>query len=222
MTLLPLLLLFTLSVNAQLKKGTIQLGTSTNLLGNLNQLGAGNMANNAGIQFGKNKRTVVSNGSTVFEREEKVRAFNLSPSIGFFLADNFMLGLSAGVFVYHEKDKTDDTFGYTALSFSPSLRGCFKKEGKSLPYGELRGGIVHLKIKDAEESDSAPFLGVKFGNAFFLNSNLSLDIFAEYVYGWNKTKDTSSIPNIETETTEKTGMIGIGVGFSYFLVKKEN
>jgi hypothetical protein len=202
-------------LQAQPKKGTMLIGTSSNLLGNLNQFGSNGISNNAGIQFGKIKTEYTFSSGNSIESEISVTSFNLSPFIGGFVSDHFLIGASAGFFFYQIKDD-DDKSGFTALSFSPFVRGYLKKEGKTLPYAEARGGWNSIKNKGQDESETIPFLGAKVGAAIFLNPNISLDLFADYLYAWDKEETGTGL-----KIVEKQGLFGLGVGLSVFLSKQD-
>ena len=68
-----------------------------------------------------------------------------------------------------------------------------------------------MKFVD-EDSESLPFFAIKGGAAIFLNPNISLDLFAEYVYAWDKQEMESG-----STVTDTQGMFGVGIGLSFFL-----
>ena len=196
---------------AQTQKGMVLIGTTTNLLGNLNQLSS-STSNNVGIQFGKSKTKYNYSSGNTTEAETKVTSFNLSPSVGYFVTDYLMIGTMAGVFYYNLKDEDDESFGFTAISFTPNVRAYFKTEGKFLPFAEVRGGIVSLKEKDADESESLTLFGGKVGGSMFLSPKVALDLFADYTLARNKEE-----LNGGGEIKSTVGLFGLGLGLSIFL-----
>jgi outer membrane protein len=199
-------------LNAQIQKGMILIGSSSNLVGNLNQLAGGSISNNAGIQFGKIKTEYNLAGSgNYFESEISITSFNLSPTAGIFITNNIMLGASVGVFILRTKDESDSKEGFNAMSFSPYLRGYFKNTGNILPFMELRGGIISMKYLE-NDADNNPFIGGKIGASFFVSNNISIDLFGDYLYSKNTEELQSGL-----KIVEKQGLFGIGVGINVYL-----
>lgn len=215
--LLSLILLLSASVYAQLRTGTLQFGSSSYLFGAPNQLGFNSIGSNVGFQFGKNTQKVeykLGGNSFTQENEEKVWAFNFSPSIGYFISDHFMLGFSVGIIHFREKDDdSDEAVGYNAYLLSPNLRAYFKNEGKYLPYGEIRGGMMGLK-RTHSERDEMYFLAVKSGHSFWLAKGFTIDIFAEYLFAWQTERDPPY------KATNRSSNVGVGMGISYYLFGK--
>ncbi|MEZ4932576.1 MAG: hypothetical protein R2788_10710 [Saprospiraceae bacterium] len=210
--LLPIAVFLCVQLNAQIQKGMILIGSSSNLVGNLNQLAGGSISNNAGIQFGKIKTEYNLAGSgNYFESEISITSFNLSPTAGIFITNNIMLGASVGVFILRTKDESDSKEGFNAMSFSPYLRGYFKNTGNILPFMELRGGIISMKYLE-NDADNNPFIGGKIGASFFINNNISIDLFGDYLYSKNTEELQSGL-----KIVEKQGLFGVGVGINVYL-----
>ncbi|MEZ4954016.1 MAG: hypothetical protein R2825_10620 [Saprospiraceae bacterium] len=210
--LLPIAVFLCVQLNAQIQKGMILIGSSSNLVGNLNQLAGGSISNNAGIQFGKIKTEYNLAGSgNYFESEISITSFNLSPTAGIFITNNIMLGASVGVFILRTKDESDSKEGFNAMSFSPYLRGYFKNTGNILPFMELRGGIISMKYLE-NDADNNPFIGGKIGASFFVSNNISIDLFGDYLYSKNTEELQSGL-----KIVEKQGLFGVGVGINVYL-----
>jgi hypothetical protein len=193
------------------KKRSFLIGSSTNLMGNLTQLGAGGSSNNVGIQFGSYKTTYLNDNGQETESEIKITAFNFNPSVGYMVSNNVLIGLSVGLFKYIEK-AAGDKESFTTYSIAPNVRAYFAKEGKVLPFAEIRGGIISMKYSGDEEADTAPFFNIKGGTAIFLNTKVSLDIFVDYTFS----KDSYET-SFGGKTTTKQGLFGFGLGVSVFL-----
>ena len=210
-------LAFSLSfqINAQIGKGTVLVGSTTNLLGSFNTIGLSGFDNNASIQFGKQKSKYEDTGFD-FESEYSVTSFNVSPTAGAFVTDNILLGASVGFWIYRLKDEDDDKDGFTATSFAPFVRGYFKTEGKALPFAEVRGGLMNIKFVESDDpADNLSFFSVKAGSSFFIGNRTSLDLFASYNYSRNKEEFD------EGSSTDTSNYFGIGVGLSVFINNTE-
>ncbi len=200
-------------LTAQIQKGKVLIGSSTNFVGSLGTFTGGNSSNNAAIQFGKSKNKIkISSSGDSFESESNVTSFNLTPSLGYFISDQFVLGASCGIYHYKEK-QDDDEFGYNIYSFAPMLRGYFLKTGKALPFAELRGGILSIALED--DSESILFYNAKAGASIFLGQQVSLDLFAD-LFGAKNEDESDSF-----KSTSKVALFGLGIGLNVFLSKKE-
>jgi len=199
-------------LHGQCQKGSFLIGTSTNLLGNITQFGNNNPSNNVGIQFGTYKSTYESSGGYKSESKTKITAFNFSPSMGYMVSDNVLIGLTVGLFNYSEKHESGDKESITVYSIAPNVRVYFAKERKVLPFIEARGGIMSMKYSGSDTADKNPFLNMKGGAAIFLNQFVSLDIFADYTYSWDSYESDSGY-----KSTTKVGLFGLGLGVSVFI-----
>jgi hypothetical protein len=219
--LLPIVMLFAVSASAQLRAGTIQVGSSSYLFGSPNQLSNDSGVSSAGFQFGSTTKkaefiSTGGNAGSVSEETEKYWAFNFSPSVSYFLTNHVSLGLSPEVLVYREKDDDGEITGFTAYAVAPNVRIYLKNEGKYLPHGEVRGGIVWLNTKyRGNKKEQLNFVALKSGHSFWLSDNFTLDIFAEYLFTWQKEHDTL------LKLTSRSSNLGFGLGLSYFLFKKK-
>lgn len=194
----------------------VLIGNTTNLLGNFNTLGIGGIANNVGLQFGKQKTKIEGTGLFDGESENNVTSFNLSPTVGLFMSDNILVGASFGFWNYRMKYEDDDEIGLTATSFTPFVKGYFKTEGKYLPFAEIRGGLVNVKnVGDDADSDNLSLFSVKLGSSFFVGDRTSIDFFVDYNYSQNK----SDFDSMDGTVTSSSGFFGLGVGISAYLGK---
>ena len=212
--LLTLLTLLSFSAHTQVEKGMVLIGNSTNLLGNLASVGFTGLSNNAGFQFGKSKVKIEGSGFDA-ESETNVTSFNVSPNVGIFVSDHLLLGASLGYFYLGTKDENDNKDNLSVLTFAPVLRGYFKTEGKTLPFAELKGGILRIKPKDVDAQNSA-FITAKAGTSFFLGKVTSLDLFVDYTFARSKQELDSDIT-----ITETSNQFGVGVGLSIYLDRKK-
>jgi hypothetical protein len=193
---------------AQTQKGSVMLGTSANAgLGTLLSLLAENRpgANNTSVGFGTEKYDG--------EKVSTSTTFGLAPNVGYFVANNLMLGVNFSISTTSNKDEGDDeSYGNTLTTFQPMLRYYFNS-AKVRPYGELRGGILNFKGRQEDEGDSATVFGLKGGAAIFLNEKVSLDLFLDYTMGFNNEEDEFTGEEIKNTSS----LVSFGAGFSIFL-----
>lgn len=191
-------------LQAQTNRGSICLGLST----------SGSSGN---INFLKNNR----NSQDVF-------SFNLSPTIGVFVKDNFLLG---GLFRFgysHLKNELVDFSTGNGLSLKSStttvqlgpIARYYFGENKLRPYlnATLNFGMNNSKFETLfpptneiiELKDEYTSIGASggFGLAYFINEKLSLDIQAGLSFESFKLKESNSRTN--------NIAVGLSVGFSLF------
>jgi outer membrane protein len=192
-----LLALCAFAADAQTQKGSFMLGGTTNIFGGF----GGGVSNQASIGFGKEKSKL---GSA--ETSYKYTLINVSPNVGYFVADGFLVGISVGILNFNtDLEFFGDELDFTVSTVTPMLRYYFNNAAKTRPYGEIRGGIV--SVNSGGDSESASILGAKAGAAIFLNEKVSLDLFLDF----------SSTSDKEDGVKFAQNIFGFGVGFNVFL-----
>ncbi len=163
-----LILGFTGISNAQTEKGNLMLGTD---------LGSGLTSNTSSSLFGFN-----------FGLNEGA-GFNLglSPKVGYFLKDDFMLGAVVNFGFtkspeYNGFSTRTTTYGIQALSryyLSPGEKGIdnFLKHGRF--FAEGNAGIAGVNVKDGPTTNGFTF-GVGPGYSYFLTKNVALETSLKY------------------------------------------
>ncbi len=115
--------------------------------------------------------------------EDNIRRSNLTgtPSIGFFVADNVVLGFGVPITSSREQDDRDRTIERnSSLAFAPFGRYYFGAANIK-PFLEARFGIQRFKYSFSgpggmsESTDSALLVGMGGGIAFFLNEHVALE-----------------------------------------------
>ncbi|MEY3369026.1 MAG: hypothetical protein RI973_2181 [Bacteroidota bacterium] len=175
--------------------------------------------NNGGFLFQRNKYK--EDGKVMEDFRHDVYALNLSPRIGYFLADGLMAGLRLNLeyvnneFEYYgEVEKTE----ISGVLGGPFVRYYFnsKGEGRVKPYLEAEG-MAGRYVEDygGESKDKLDFyhVGGGAGIAMLLSKHVSFDVMAAYGY-W-----VSQDPDSEWNEKDISSNVGLSLGFSYFLSK---
>lgn len=188
---------FTGITNAQIQKGNLMLGSD---------IGSG-LVNNAssglfGLNFGLNEGAGYNVG--------------ISPKVGYFIEDNFLLGAVVNLgFTKSAKNRGTSTqstlYGIQALSryyVSPGEEGIdnFLKHGRF--FMEANAGIAGVNVKDGPTTNGFAF-GVGPGYSYFVTPNVALETTLKYnglVGGGNTTYQHA---------------IGLNFGVQVFLPKSE-
>jgi hypothetical protein len=164
--------------NAQLKKGNMLVETS---LGN--------------ISINKNKTEYKSPTAVTSTYKYNTFGITLSPRVGFFLSDNFVLGTELYISFYNSKEddfngvgvKTGDyKFNSTTIGLSPFARFYFPgKNPKSVFYGQLSGGF-NVDISRNSESISYNPLGAVTSKFKYNYTKKPANFGGNVKVGWNR------------------------------------
>jgi len=194
--LLVLVILFnTISAFSQTDQGNILVGGSTNL----------------GFNFGTFKTE--TNGSQT-QGTQKITNFNISPSVGYFLIDHLVVGISlpfsSSTNKLNNSKSTDNS-----IVISPFTRYYFT-ESNIKPFLQAQVGFGSNKNKF--ESDFSNFestsnlfnYGILGGVAIFINDYIALDLGINYINSITKFKNDDATKNISSQ-------FGFNAGISIIL-----
>lgn len=165
----------------------------------------------------------------------KTNAFNISPSVGFFIIDNLAISIELDYKTATTKQDnliSEPTLGggYTTIdtknkettfSIMPTVTYFFSK-GKARPYINAGMGFAKINLENnyygssadgpaygyAESSNDGLVWGAGGGLAYFITNTISFDIglaYAKYTY------------EEEEDVKVKTGALGANIGISVFL-----
>jgi opacity protein-like surface antigen len=189
------LALFFTTAQGQTQKGKILLGGTSD------------------ISFNSSSIKSVTNGKK--EDLGKTSQLTFSPQIGFFVANNFSLGLGLPLVHASEKYDEDHKLSYQSISLAPFFRYYFG-ETNVKPYLHSEVGVGSWKITSAD-----PFFGSNkysgglrsfasgAGLGIFLNESVTLDLGLRYASESTKSKDA--------EDKDMTSGVNFLVGFVLIL-----
>ena len=180
-----ILLIATISTNAQTEKGRTFISGSSEL------------------NFSNTTMTYEYDGE---ERgDSDVSQFNMTPTIGYFVADGFALGLSLNV----DNSKQDD-YTSNSVTFGPIAKYYF---GTTNVKPFIQGGVYYgsqVEDNDTDESKAkASSWDIGGGVAIFLNNFASIDAALGYGQGTLTSKD-------DDKAKLKVSGIALNIGFSLY------
>jgi outer membrane protein len=195
---LTIFLLSTISLFSQTEKGKYYLGAQSKL----------------GASFTKQKLK----SNTITQEYGSTNTFSLSPQVGYFIADNFVIGIELAMSFsnYTDKNNHSSSANNTYL-FAPFLKYYFSQnEFKPFLFAEYGIGTHHSKYNstyynfDGKSKLSA--LAIGGGISYFINSTIGLDLGINYT-------STSSKANENNPNEDKNIISGITstVGFTISL-----
>ncbi|MDO5664687.1 MAG: hypothetical protein Q4G63_05455 [Bacteroidia bacterium] len=158
-------------------------------------------------------------GFSTAPSESKVTTISIKPEVGYFLFDNFSVGLSANLLGYTSGSVSGDAsllsefkYFFQGTNYRP-----FVKANMGYRYKNLRD--IFSMVMYVNEAHGLAF-GGGVGGAFFVRENLSIDLELQYLYS-NLKQIGGPYYDFYTDTKKeyvaKANEIKIFVGFSLYL-----
>ena len=147
-----------------------------------------------------------------FSRQDSVRIFtmNITPSFGYFIAKNLMLGFSLGIGLTSDnKARNKQNRIFLNTLFVPTVRYYFLK-GNLKPF--LFAKFGYLSSTSLIRGNSGNVDGITGGGGIGFDYFATKNLAVECSFGYNGTKYTNRSLNSQT---------GITVGLQYFFHKQK-
>ena len=236
------LLLVSITMNAQFKKGMRMVGATIG---------------SAFFNSGKSDYSYPP-PTTGYTSNSNNFGVTLNPSMGWFVSDNTVIGASLNFGYTHQKTFAKaangnifnrDISNSFIIGIGGFARNYFKSSGSMMPFGQfnLNGGIgstsnngfyfINNDKSSYDGKSSGDFFintGVALGVTKMLNEHTGLDLFVGYNYSYNKrTFKTTTLTDLDnngsvdqtavSEPTQKftNHGVSIGAGFQVFLDKRK-
>jgi hypothetical protein len=161
-------------------------------------------------------KTSLSNAS---ESEPQNTQWNVSPSIGYFLFNNFALGIGLDYTSSTETRAGEDKTKDADLLFGPFARYYF-------PFGDkaifLQGNFGfgnsadNLTVGGINQNINTNILAVGVGPGFTIFSNDGIGIEALVKYNYARSKFDIDLAGVKTTTTTKTNQIALALGIQVY------
>lgn len=187
----------------------------------------GNFAIGSGFGYFNTVSTVViEHEGTVKTGGNQGYQFHITPSIGYFLASNFVFGLGMDYNLNSVQDNTDNTSGNqhtsdTRLLFGPYARVYLPFAGNQAFFlGAVYGyGTSQTEISDAGDTQTVNTRIMSFGAgpgySIFSNGRVSLEAQAKYNYGLSRNSFLANGSSQSTRTNSTSWDFVLGIHF-YF------
>ena len=202
-----------LLIKAQTNKGKVLIGASSNI----GLAGSGSDLMSIGFSSVKEKNDV--NGVIDSETQRSTN-INLIPKVGYFLADNFAVGLDLNLgFSSNSSEDSDVKFTQTIVSAGPFAR--YYIPGTTvLPFLEVNGAIGRINNKIDFGGNNNPEDNISnlttFGGGAGIAAPLGEKVTLDVSVGYYSTtiKDKEDNPNNDRTVI---GTLGLKFGFTVFL-----
>ncbi len=186
----------------------------------------GNFAIGTGFGYANSVTTIqIDNGGTVQKGGNTGFQLHITPTIGYFITNNFVFGLGMDYLVSSSENNTDNAniqrTSDTKLLFGPYTRIYFPFAGdQALFLGAVYGyGRSDTQLSDAGETQTANTTLMTFGAgpgySIFSNGRVSLETQAKYNYGISRNIINVGGTNQTTRTLTTAWDFVVGMHF-YF------
>lgn len=168
-------------------------------------------------------------GSTVIQNEGDSQnegdgpsstQLSISPKIGYFVADNFALGLGMDYTLNEVDQPNNDRITDTDLLFGPFARYFFLVTDDIALVGEATFGFGrstdNQEIGGQVQNIGTNIFAVGIGPGITIISDNGFGITAVCKYNYARSQFDTNIGNIQRETITKTNALDFSVGFQYY------
>ena len=188
----------------------------------------GNFIIGARLGLSANKSTVtVEGGSTGSSNNgtQTATQFSITPSIGYFFADRFMLGIGMDYLRTSSDDNANTTTGSgsssdSRLLFGPAVRYYFPISGDQAFFlGIVTGfGTSNTKVNVAGKTQTinTNIQSYGFGPGYTIFSSRCIAMEAQMKYNFGSTRSKIDISGVQQTTNSKNNAFDFVVGVSYY------
>lgn len=166
-----------------------------------------------------------SNTSTISQAGEKGAGpesfqWNVAPHIGYFLFNNFTLGIGLDYTFSREKQPNEDKNDDSDLLFGPFGRFYVPFGGDKAVFVEGNFGFGtssdDLIINGESQNISTDIIAFGAGPGFTIFSNDALGIETLFKYNFARSRFNTTQGGVTTETTTKTNQFAVSLGIQFY------
>ncbi|MBN8677117.1 MAG: outer membrane beta-barrel protein [Chitinophagales bacterium] len=171
------------------------------------------------VGFGTNSSKTSFDNSSTEDSEPKNTQWNVSPYIGYFLFDNFTLGIGLDYTSSSETRAGEEKTKDSDLLFGPFTR-------YYIPFGDkalfLQGNFGfgnssdNLTVNGANQNINTNILAFGIGPGFTIFSNDGIGLEALVKYNYAKSQFDLDIAGVKTTTTTRTNQIALSLGIQIY------
>jgi len=148
------------------------------------------------------------------------RQINIAPSIGYFVLDNFALGIGADYTINRVVLPNDDKKEDSDLLFGPFARYYFLLGDNAALFAVANFGFGNSKdeqtVGETTESISTNIFAVGVGPGITVYSKGGFGIEAIFKYNYANSKFDTKTGGVTTSTTTKTNQFALSMGLQYY------
>lgn len=170
------------------------------------------------VGFATNTSNISYSGQTTEENPQNTQ-WNVAPSIGYFLFNNFTLGIGLDYTSSSEKRTGESKTEDSDLLFGPFARYYFPLDDKAFFLQSNFGfgnSSDNLSIGGEARNIRTNILAVGVGPGFTIFSNDAIGLEALVKYNYARSKFDVDIAGVKTTTTTKTNQVALSLGLQVY------
>lgn len=170
------------------------------------------------VGFATNSSKISRSDQNVISEPQNTQ-WNVAPSIGYFLFDQFVLGIGMDYTSSSEKNEGEETTRDNDLLFGPFAR-------YYVPFGDkafflqanfgFGNSTDNLILGGVKQNINTNILAYGAGPGFTIFSNDALGIEALVKYNYARSKFNVDVAGVTTSTTTKTNQIALSLGMQVY------
>ncbi|MFN7326590.1 MAG: outer membrane beta-barrel protein [Chitinophagales bacterium] len=170
------------------------------------------------VGFATNSSKIARSDQNVLSEPQNTQ-WNVAPSIGYFLFDQFVLGIGMDYTSSSEKNEGEETTRDNDLLFGPFAR-------YYVPFGDkafflqanfgFGNSTDNLILGGVKQNINTNILAYGAGPGFTIFSNDALGIEALVKYNYARSKFNVDVAGVQTSTTTKTNQIALSLGMQVY------
>lgn len=178
----------------------------------------GNFMFGSAVGFSSNTSTIAQGG----QKGEGPESFqwNIAPHIGYFLFNNFTLGIGLDYTFSREKQPNEDKNDDSDLLFGPFGRFYVPFGGDKAVFLEGNFGFGtssdDLIVDGEPQNISTDIIAFGAGPGFTIFSNDAIGVETLFKYNFARSRFNTTIGGVNTETTTKTNQFAISLGVQFY------
>lgn len=170
------------------------------------------------VGFATNSSKIARSDQNIISEPQNTQ-WNVAPSIGYFLFDQFVLGIGMDYTSSSEKNEGEETTRDNDLLFGPFAR-------YYVPFGDkafflqanfgFGNSTDNLILGGVKQNINTNILAYGAGPGFTIFSNDALGIEALVKYNYARSKFNVDVAGVQTSTTTKTNQIALSLGMQVY------
>ncbi|MEZ5044560.1 MAG: hypothetical protein R2828_31990 [Saprospiraceae bacterium] len=182
----------------------------------------GNFILGSTLGFSASSSNVKLSASSTEEKGEGPSSvqFSFKPNIGYFIVDNFALGLGMDYTFSRLKEPNQDKTNDSDLLFGPFFRYYYPVDAQMAFFAETNFGFGTSSddqlIGEAKQSIHTNIFAIGMGPGFTIVSEGGIGIEAVFKYNFARSRFDTQIGGVSAETITKTNQFDMSIGIQFY------
>jgi hypothetical protein len=172
------------------------------------------------IGFSATSSSITQQGGITADKKPRSTQINLNPSIGYFLMDDFALGIGMDYTYSFQRDASNNRRTDSDFLFGPFVRYYVPVHEDMAFFGVFDFGFGNSSnenlLSGGNESVSSNIIAVGVGPGFTILSSNFIGLEAIFKYNFARSKFDTELNGIKTSTTTNTSQFDISLGVQFY------